>query len=707
MVSNPPPLSPGLRHTQPNTGRELLLILLGVLAVLSPFFLRVQKTLGGLEFPLDDTYIYLQYARNLAHGHLFEYWPGDGYTAGSTSFLYPFWLVPGFWMGLDDAALVPYVWCLNALLIFSSAVLAARLGRYFAGPAGAIGAAGLLLVQGSWLWGALSGLETGLFTTLVLLSAWRLVRDSENLPPEPHASTPGDVALWVTAAAIAITRPEGLPISLVLVACTLLRAGRRNRPLSWWPALLVLVPFLAFSAANLTFVGQTVPNTALHKSVLYFPRQSVEHVLEHMLTQLGRVVLRASAFPTPRMLVPLGAVTLLLAGGWLGWRVRREARERQAFPATFLLLAILAGAGAASVAKGPGQVHRYYHIPLALITVCAGIALGTLMNLARARMRPLHFRLAVVAVGGSIAALAVHQLDGWSAHYVDATEEIRNQQVKTARWMASKLPANAYVLLNDVGAMTYLAKRRSFDVCGLTTNHQSRAMSEGPGAIFERLEHLSPQARPTHLAIYPHWVGIPFIQGRELYKTVLSGHRVVAGGPTVKIFKADWRSLGSGALPIHVLSATPQTFGAVRPVLDSLDVSDLEDETAHGYQLEVPAKQRGALRTTLAVKHRTPQGIEVADGGREVVRRESFDVMLPDVREAALRIRLEPLKKAALKVQINGQALGELTVPAHKGFVEVEMALPRAFWAVGQQRISVEATFGASYRVFHYWIVGE
>lgn len=52
----------------------------------------LQYTDGGLAAPLDDAYIYFQYARRLSEGHPFEYSPGDGYSSGATSVAYPFLL---------------------------------------------------------------------------------------------------------------------------------------------------------------------------------------------------------------------------------------------------------------------------------------------------------------------------------------------------------------------------------------------------------------------------------------------------------------------------------------------------------------------------------------------------------------------------------------------------------------------------------------
>ena len=55
---------------------------------------------GVFPIPLDDTYIYFGFARSTALGHPFEWIPGNGYSSGSTSMLYPLLLAPGWALGL-------------------------------------------------------------------------------------------------------------------------------------------------------------------------------------------------------------------------------------------------------------------------------------------------------------------------------------------------------------------------------------------------------------------------------------------------------------------------------------------------------------------------------------------------------------------------------------------------------------------------------
>src|SRR5262249_7972279 len=61
---------------------------------------------GRVGAPIDDAYIYFNYARNLAAGHFFEYNPGDGMSTGATSFLWTAVLACGYRIGFRGDRIV-------------------------------------------------------------------------------------------------------------------------------------------------------------------------------------------------------------------------------------------------------------------------------------------------------------------------------------------------------------------------------------------------------------------------------------------------------------------------------------------------------------------------------------------------------------------------------------------------------------------------
>src|SRR5260370_15081450 len=66
------------------------------------------QTGGEWSAPLDDVFIHFDYARSTARGYPFEWSPGNGYSSGNTSLLYPFVLALGYLTGIRGPFLM--VW---------------------------------------------------------------------------------------------------------------------------------------------------------------------------------------------------------------------------------------------------------------------------------------------------------------------------------------------------------------------------------------------------------------------------------------------------------------------------------------------------------------------------------------------------------------------------------------------------------------------
>src|ERR1041384_6991851 len=81
-------------------------IALVAVAVAWAFAVTVLRHTRPMGLPLDDSYIYLTYAKQFGRGQPFTYFPGGGYSAGSTSILWPMLLAPFWTLGARGHALV-------------------------------------------------------------------------------------------------------------------------------------------------------------------------------------------------------------------------------------------------------------------------------------------------------------------------------------------------------------------------------------------------------------------------------------------------------------------------------------------------------------------------------------------------------------------------------------------------------------------------
>src|SRR3989304_7230422 len=102
-----------------------LLIIAGAVVLIAIIYLLTSQITYGIGFPLDDSWIHLTYARNLALRGEWAFRPGIP-SAGSTAPLWSVLLAIGFLLHLS-----PYIWTyfLGAFLLFSLAILCEWAGR--------------------------------------------------------------------------------------------------------------------------------------------------------------------------------------------------------------------------------------------------------------------------------------------------------------------------------------------------------------------------------------------------------------------------------------------------------------------------------------------------------------------------------------------------------------------------------------------------
>src|ERR1700704_4030279 len=147
-------------RTPPRVPLRLLLLLAGAVACLRYLLAEIARLKGGLGFPLDDSWIHLQFARNLARGLGLSYNPGHLVT-GSTA---PLWTALLSLLFLLPGSVVVWTKGLGIALHLAGIDATRRLGRELGlSPGFAALAAGVTLAT-SWLvWSALLGMGVPLF----------------------------------------------------------------------------------------------------------------------------------------------------------------------------------------------------------------------------------------------------------------------------------------------------------------------------------------------------------------------------------------------------------------------------------------------------------------------------------------------------------------------------------------------------------------
>jgi hypothetical protein len=480
----------------PSAG-DLWVVVAGVVP-LALFLATERSIVGTAGFPLDDSWIHLHFARNLAEGAGFAYNPGRP-VAGSTAPLWTLLLAAGAATAGASVAMAKVVGVACAL---GAAVLARRAASAWGAPSPVDTLAGVgLLWMGPVLWGSLSGMEVvfaALLVAAILLAHARGV-------------------VWLTAGLAGLSvlaRPE----SALLIPFLLFGGPPTTRRVVAFVLvpLALLAPMIAFSYAT---VGAPYPATAAAK---------VEGGLVGWLGGLREplattLAVRPWAYLQEWLqwlwgthpLLPLALLPAIV----LAWR-------RHAALGVLGLALVAHPIGMALLApyRGPGfQEGRYsvHLLPLALVVVLVG--LGPPL---RRWWRP----VLLVWLG-----LAAWTLPAASTRYAWGVQNIEAMQVSIGRWVDANVPRTGRLAVNDIGAIAYVSRREIIDLMGLVTPEILPYRRRGEEGVLRFVR----EACPDYVIIFPTW--FPGLAGRaDLLEPV---HRVrlerveVSGGPEMVVYR--------------------------------------------------------------------------------------------------------------------------------------------------------------------------
>ncbi|MFO1029900.1 MAG: hypothetical protein U1F60_02370 [Planctomycetota bacterium] len=379
---------------------------------------------------VDDVYIYLRYAANLAAGEGLCYSPGD-VVHGCTSVGYGFVLavlhgVTGFDL-LTVAALVQV-----AAAGWFGLSVRLLLGHGPMAPLGWLAAAFFVSRPTVVLCSGIDGMLFVATSTAALLACRR-------------ASSS-----WFGAAVAAacLLRPEGLGLAMVLAVDRTIR----ERALPWRAALVAAAPVAAWYGYATWRFGSPLPASAaaklLHAQSGMWPtfgRDLVERVLP---TQLGLPWLFASA---------LAAVVLLV-------------RDRS-------MLALLLGVGlmhnGALVWLGVPSYPWYYFTLLAQVAMLLALGGERLLGVVvRGRATEASLRCAACLAGALVLGAVVSTAPAWARRQTFWPNDLRpkaDRYYALAEWLRHNAPPGASLATLEIGMLGYWSGLRIHDLCGLVT----------------------------------------------------------------------------------------------------------------------------------------------------------------------------------------------------------------------------------------------
>ena len=656
---------------------------------------------GRSVAPLDDAYIHFQYARQMALGQPWQYNTGDPISTGTTSLLYPFLLAAAFRLGFTGDAIVWPALLLGSASLVLSTILIYRITYLLSddrvGDSNtalrqgiALATALLFLLTGAIPWAYLNGMETGLFTLMILGALHGFV----------SKQTRQFAAFLVLAS---LLRPEGLFLTavawLIVFGQFLLAKPAAIRQLK------IVTLALAFSTipyfVNIVLTGTPAATGAQAKSWL----GNVPFVPTELLYNMGRMLYfilerMALGFLAGKPWPAVPAILILaLFGSWVLW----QHKDRWT---VFLVWGwFLAGALAtATLITALWQTGRYQVPYYALLLPFVGVGLAYMLERSSAGWRKVIAGAIVILFGLAI----ISSVQAWRA-YSDAVASIKGQQIALAEWIKDRTPTGAVVAVHDAGAIRYVGERPIYDLIGLTTQGVAGAWRHGSGAIFELMEQSSP--RPAYFATYPDVATIPYLVetdlfAGELFRTIpLPTTAAGVAGPLQVIYDADWRPSADSDLP---LQEDVKALIAGLDLVSTIDLADLGDEKEKGVSWTVGRTQPGFPTEARQFGYRTDPQRELLDGGRLISGSLSFPLQVTPGVPVLLAARLHAPQDGVVSVTVNGVDAGLWRYPAAPGqWLESTFLIPGELIAYPEANIELRFVDpdgqAQPFQVYHLW----
>ena len=387
------------------------------------------------HYLIDDAYISLRYARNLAEGHGLVFNLSER-VEGYTNFLWT--LIGGGALSLGIDGML--AWKLLSVLATAVMLLVVpRLLRPGTSSATSVAASDVTVPAAVWLLGleafgywSTSGMESTAFAALVTLAAWLALVEAEE--GRRHGSL-------LVCAALVLFRPEG-PL-----VCALTRIGAwiflelPDGEKRWHSlrrhitdGLIVAAVLAAHIAWRLDFYGHPLPNT------YYAKVTGGSEQWTNGFINLGQWVRSQPVFALA-LLLPL----LLLPK----WQKNGRLLALWSMSAGWVLYVISVG----------GDFMPFFRFFLPILPLLAAVTSGLLEQVPRRRLTAAALLLLVQAGAG------LFDEQNFRAFVAHRTTVV-GQDV--GRFFNQHLPEDALMAVNTAGAVPYESRRETIDMLGLT-----------------------------------------------------------------------------------------------------------------------------------------------------------------------------------------------------------------------------------------------
>lgn len=515
--------------------------------VVAYFTIAITRQNGGIfTYALDDAYIHLAIARNLAVHGVWGITP-EQFTSSSSSLLWTLLLAGVAKVFGDNPQNALWLNLFSAVLLLTVVYAFAR--RFGYREITALGAMLVAILVVPVIGLVFIGMEHLLHGALSLWFVYVLLRVMQ-----PERSVRGSVILlFVLSALLVMARFEGA--FLIFAASVLLALGRRMG-LAVMVAVGGLLPIVVFGVVSVSHAAFFVPSTILLKS-----NTAAGGLAGLVKTLFYNPLIAMSLSPHLMVLLPV-----CIAYGFLSFRKSGRFWDiRVALPVLFIACALLH-----LQFINRNQFHRYDAYLMALaVAVFIPIAMDTWEWLrTRGKSESSAAGLAVLLGALLLFLPSFYRGAESTVNLTTAARNIYEQQYQMGRFL-KQFYEGERVVANDIGAICYFADIKLLDTVGLGTIEIARAVRAGV-ATTGFIENLARQKDARIAVIYDDWMkeygGVPdswiFCGAWQI------SDNYICGGSMVSFYAVDEQAAGplmenlrdfQGLLPHTVAQLGPYT----------------------------------------------------------------------------------------------------------------------------------------------------
>jgi hypothetical protein len=192
-----------------------------------------------------------------------------------------------------------------------------------------------------------------------------------------------------------------------------------------------------------------------------------------------------------------------------------------------------------------GNFGRYYFPLLPIVAVLGAIGLEPAVLSLAPRIRPAGWRAILGAAAAAlILAPALFVLAQGQRFYAQNVANVQESDVALARWLADRLPPEAVLAVNDIGALKYLLPNRIVDLASIATPEIGREVRRDTAAGVpwdDALLAAISRRRPDYLAVFPSWFpGLAHDPRFRAVYTLSIPRNITMGGDEIVLYETPW-----------------------------------------------------------------------------------------------------------------------------------------------------------------------